>query len=187
MSKNKNQLIAEGITFGPFRTWHHRRTTGRVFQASFLQFVIDNIASRVTIDYVKVEGHVTTDYDDKKFFGPNSVVKYRYNFRCDFVSGELKETASAQVDFDPVTSTFTRARWPTKVSTIADQEEMKRLEAQHCDILRQLIARINAGDKDIACPQCGAIMSVRWISKDGKPFLKDIECPTKACWFVHYD
>lgn len=187
MSKNKSQLIADGITFGPFKTWHHRRVMGRAFRSAFLQFVIDNIVSRVTIDFVKVEGHLTTDYDDKKFFGPNSVVKYRYNLRCVFICGESKETASAQVDYDPTTSTFTSARWPLRVTTIAEQAEKKRSYEQYSEMLRHVVARLDAGEENIACPKCGAALSVSWTRKDNTRSLKEIKCPTRNCWFVHYD
>lgn len=180
--KSRQQMLEDGIRFGPFKTEHHRLTVDAAFKAAFLTFVMEQILPKVTIQFGQVDGHLRSGHDDERFFGPNSCVKFRYGFKCYFILGDEREEAKGTVDYDPDTKSFVGR---TEVDTLAAQAAELKQRGQILEILERIEER---GEENINCPECGKPLSIWKVDfGSGKPFVKDIGCPTKGCIRVHFD
>ena len=96
-----HDVLKQGITFGPFQTAHHRSIVNAEFQAAFLRHIARAIVPNLTIGTDRVEGTVRADYDDEKYFGPRSAVKFKYTFEGMFRQGERRERVDLKFEFVP--------------------------------------------------------------------------------------
>lgn len=167
----------EEIQFGPFKTEHHRQTVDERFKACVLDFIAKNIEPRLTVKPVKVEARLVAVYDDPKFFGPNSLVKYMYMLECLFTSEKGTEKGVASLEYDIETGTFS-PRSSSRVDTLALQRSREERQKTTWAIME----KVESGAKKIVCPYCGATLGVHRLN--GK--LKDIKCPTQDCICMHF-
>ena len=188
MSEKRMSILDEGIRFGPFNTEHHRDTVNAEFRTAFLRYVHERIIPMVTIAFTQVDGHLTTEYDERRFLGPNSAIKYRYDFKCSFILGDQKEEARAIVDYDPNEPSFSEPRWPASVLTLAEQARRQEHDRQLADVHRRIVD----GEDPIACPQCGAPLTIlaydrKRLFRKKTRFVRHIECQAHKCLQVMYD
>ena len=181
-------ILVAGIRFGPFETEHHRQVVDAAFEAVFLKYVSERILPMVTVDFTKVDGLLTTEYDHPRFLGSHSAIKYRYSFKCDFTVDDLKEEARVIVDYDQNTQSFSEPRWPASVDTLAEQARREQQDQWLADIHR----RVQDGEDPIYCPQCGKPLKVlaydkKRLFRKNTRRVKHIECPTEKCIAVIYN
>src|SRR5258706_3490473 len=126
-------VLRQGITFGPFKTGYHRNAVNAVFQEAFLRHLAREIVPNLSIPTDSVRGSVTALYDDPKYLGPNSAVKFKYHFEGNFLHGELKENVRLEFAVDP--GAGLRFEEPRVISLrdferMRDHEEEARLALQ---------------------------------------------------------
>jgi hypothetical protein len=66
------------IDIQPFKTSHHQQAVDARFLSRIEEYVRSQILPQLEIKE-NLSVKLSTDYDDEKFLGPNSVCKYRYN------------------------------------------------------------------------------------------------------------
>lgn len=176
------EIVQRDISFGPLKTEHHIHTMDERFRRSFLSFVEARILPQVEGQFSRVEGQVTSLYDDPKYFGPRSAVRFRYFYEFRFHSPDGVETVRGKLDYDPTTGSFTegRQRHP-QVDSFSAQRKRKDMMA----MVGAISERYRAGERDIVCPYCGSALSIWYLQH--RDFIKDIRCPTKGCLNVHFD
>jgi hypothetical protein len=179
---NRTKMLRDGISFGPFRTVHHERTVDERFRGAFLSYLENRVLGGVEGRVARVEGRVSSHYDDPKHFGPLSVVKFRYHYEIAFHSPQGVETARGDLDYDPSTVSFieTRQRPPVVDSLSAQGRRNDML--QKVELIEQ---RYRNGEREPACPYCGYPLSIWYIAE--RDFVKDIRCRTNGCLLVHFD
>jgi hypothetical protein len=99
-------VLKQGITFGPFKTAHHQSIVNAEFQAAFLRHIAEAVVPNLTIGTDRVEGTVRAMYDQEKYFGPRSAVKFKYSFEGTFYQGQRRETVDLGMAFEPLASGF---------------------------------------------------------------------------------
>jgi hypothetical protein len=173
------ETIKNGVHFGPFKTEHHRKVVDKIFQDHFFNYMELEILPKVEGQFDRVEGRVWSHYDDTKFFGPLSLLKFRYYFEISFHSGISKEIARGEVNYDKDHGTFTgTSKSPPHVDSLSHQK--KRLEMM--DQVKSIVQRCRDGERDIKCPNCNAPLSIWMIGE----MVKDIRCPNH-CIRTHFD
>ena len=179
---NGIEIVRQSILFGPFKTEHHSRTVDERFREAFFAFLESKFLPQVDGQFTRVDGRLTSYYDDQKYFGPLSVVKHRYFYEFRLHSAEGTETARGEIDYDPKTATFSESKVrPPHVDSLSRQRRMKDMTVK----ISSIIERFKAGERGLVCPDCGSVLSV-WYLEDRK-FVKDISCPTHGCLRVHFD
>ena len=178
----RTEIIERDVSFGPFKTEHHNRTVDSRFRRSFFSFLQDRVLPSVDGNFTRAEGRLWSYYDDPKYFGPLSILRFRYFYEIGFHSPEGLETATGEIDYNPATSMFgeTRIR-PLHVDSLVLQRKRRDMMEKVmviCDLFRK-------GQREFSCPYCGSLLSI-WYLKE-RDFLKDIRCPTKDCLRIHFD
>ena len=182
MSVRVMDILEKGIRFGPFETEHHRHVVDVEFRAALLKYLSERIVPMVTVDFTKVDGLLTAEYDAPRFLGPHSTIKYRYNLRCDFMVDDLKEEARVIVDYNKKMQSFSEPLRLASVLTLAEQAQREEHHQQIEDIHR----RVLDGEDPIYCPRCGAPLRIltfdrKRLFRKNTRRVKHIECPTDKC------
>jgi hypothetical protein len=178
---SKTELLEQGLAFGPFKTEHHQRSVDDRFRKALLSWLTINILPQVEGAFTRVEGRLYSHYDNPKFLGPDSILQHRYYFQIKFQSPEGTEEAWGEVDYDRAHDTFTPTKIkPSHVRTLSAQRHVREMQDQALRILE----RIRQGERDIPCPNCGSRLEI-WIMDND--FIKNIACPQKGCFLVHFD
>lgn len=120
--------LRRGTRFGPFRMEEHRRRVDRDFRRNVLQHIRRQAAKLLTIRWTKVMARVSTAYDEPRFMGPSSVVKYRYSFQGIFEGSGRRERLAFDFEFEPRPAGFKLTWSDPRVFTHAD--ELRRRAAQ---------------------------------------------------------
>jgi hypothetical protein len=128
-------ILKQGITFGPFKTAHHQSIVNAEFQAAFLRRLAEAIVPNLSIGTDSVKGTVSARYDEEKYFGPNSVVKFRYSFRGTFYQGNRQERVDFGFEVEPLPSGF---RLVFGEPTLTSARDFERHEEGERAALRRL-------------------------------------------------
>lgn len=176
------ELTERDVSFGPFKTRHHARTVDQRFRESFILFVRDHVLPFVEGAFHKVEGKVTSYYDDTKYFGPLSAVRFRYFYEIHFHSPDGSETAKGELDYDPAAATFRESR---RIPPHVDSLSLQRKRKGMMEKVMEITTRYRAGERELTCPYCGLLLSIWYLEE--RNFIKDIRCPSKDCLAVHFD
>jgi len=164
------------VSFGPFKTEHHTRTVDARFRTAFIAFVRDRILPLVEGSFTRVEGKLYSNYDDPKYFGPLSVVRFRYFFELAFHSPDGMEAARGHLDYNSGAATFSEVpRQPPHVYSLSLQRRRKYVGEKIIEIAK----RYREGERDMVCPICGSLISVLYLEK--RDFIEGIHCQTKGC------
>jgi len=178
----RKEILETSIAFGPFKTEHHNQAVDQRFRECFFTYLTEQVLPKVEGSFTTAEGKLTSHYDDIKFFGPNSILKNRYFYKITFRSPEGEERALGEVDYDRQHGTFIPGRIkPPHVRTLSHQRRIQDM----MDKCLSIVQRYRAGEREIACPYCGLPLSI-WYLED-RDLIKNIACPTKGCFNVHFD
>ena len=69
-------LIVDGLRWGPFQTSFHQNLVDDDFRKRLTSFVARNARDQLTVNPDRVKGSFVATYDEERYTGPNSVVKY---------------------------------------------------------------------------------------------------------------
>jgi len=172
--------IVDELTIGPFVTPERKREWERSLEDDLERFIQEQIVPQLTTDSWRAEGSFGTRFDDPRFYGPHSVVKHRYQLDLRFVSAEGTESIVLELDYDPESGDLKPLRKPLNVYTIPMQQERERKSKA----VSEAIERRLRGEEEIDCPFCGGRLTF-WI-QDFAPTVKQVVCPTKGCFWVHF-
>ena len=148
--------IETQIEYGPFQTTHHQSLVNDKFKQAFRVWICDRILPRLSGKATLIKGWIRTNYDHQKFFGPRSVVKYRYqaSLWCEVTDG--KEEVVATLDYDSDRTIFVERKDRCHVYTIAQQKDHQLLDRQIADV-KDEYAR---GQREFWCPRCQSAVKV---------------------------
>jgi hypothetical protein len=144
------KTLEEGIVFGPFATDHFRNQADAKFRSDFLNYVRKSILPRAKGKTPLVRGEVLAAYDEPRYLGPDSALKFRYSFGMLFSSAQGEEGTSGVVDYSRNTGTFSTGKQGLVCNNFADRKSYhdRRLTEE------RIAFRYRQGQRKILCPTC---------------------------------
>ncbi|HEX5222031.1 MAG TPA: hypothetical protein VFZ59_20885 [Verrucomicrobiae bacterium] len=101
--------LEQGVTFGPFRMPHFQEQVDDRFRRAFYNYIAQNVIPACDGKIDRIEGRVSSHYDQAEFANLGEVKsRYYYEIAC-FSPGGVEE-ASGELDYDPVTASWTPSR-----------------------------------------------------------------------------
>ncbi|MCW8133285.1 MAG: hypothetical protein KIS92_23275 [Planctomycetota bacterium] len=145
--------MIEGVVFGPFKSEHQLATVDAHFRAAAYTCLESHVLSKFESAFTRIKGGIG-GYDDPKYFGPNSLIKYRYFFGLHVFAPGVVEHANGILDYNPDSREMRLYR-----ATVESLEFQKQriIEKAYLTAVMWKAAR---GDSDIQCPYCRERISV---------------------------
>ena len=143
------------IKIGPFVTEHHKMVGDSAFRSALESWIQHEVYPRLSGITDRIEGSVTTQYDDPKFLGPNSAVKYRYELKLQCWIGEDYDEARATLIFDPDQQSFDEHP-NERLSVITS--ETRRAEEELFAAGDDFSAAFDDPNAELKCPSCQGIL-----------------------------
>jgi hypothetical protein len=106
----------------------HRHRIDRDLRRRVLEHVRQQAEKLLTIRWTRVMARVSTAYDEPRFMGPNSIVKYRYSFQGVFEHSRRRERLSFDFEFEPRPAGFELAWSDPRAFTHADELRRRALQ-----------------------------------------------------------
>ena len=161
------------IELGPFKTEYHRGLVDGLFKSDLARLLEEQICPQADHDIHRISGTVTSQFDEERFCGPNSLVRNLFRLELIFEGSDEQSTLSTDVVYEPAAFRFNvRKGHSLYLWTPARRRERERkLEA-----IKGVIDSILAGDRsNPLCPLCGS--ALRHID-DSLTF--DLACPNRC-------
>jgi ssDNA-binding Zn-finger/Zn-ribbon topoisomerase 1 len=167
-----------------FVTSFHRNLADAAWLSSLAQFIEDRLRALAAFKSLDAQGAVRPHYNEEKFMGPLSVIKYRFEVSVkvarDISSSDRYE---AQVEFDPVTARFSCSveHVDTAEKRALRAEQLRRRSELEVLSLKALDSKANFDRQ--RCPICHGSLRVQfypegsswayWCAADPHHFFSD--------------
>jgi hypothetical protein len=170
------------------RAEFHRRLAGARWTASLAHFLEETIAGHPEIQSSNAAGVIKSRYDDPRYFGPNSVVKYQFEvalriqLRGDFFR---RATFEASVQYDPNDESFRILRHSTSVDTPAIRRENKRIADAAAKMCKRIRANCSEEEaSEFRCPRCEGPIEIGFHPL-GESFV--LSCAKTECLYHSHE
>jgi hypothetical protein len=158
------------IEFGPFKTQHHNSVVDARFRQALYAWIRRRVFPELSSPPNRISGRLWSNYDDEKYFGPLSAIKYRYQLELvSHVAGGTDEV-NVTLDYGPSSGTFADDKVPLRVDTPAKKQDRNLQLTQVMDVF----ARYLRGERGITCPRCGGVLEIS-CSPNAK-IVKGVRC-----------
>jgi len=138
--------MEQAITFGPFRMAHLQEQIDERFRQAFFDYVVTQVIPRADGRIVRVEGKVTSHYDQPQFV-PLAEVRHRFFYELSLISPRGIEEALGELDFHAATASWTPSQ--TKAPAVNTLTKQRRRQALIESFGYELV-------RPAACPHCQA-------------------------------
>jgi hypothetical protein len=162
------------IQFGPFQTAYHKSAVDEVFREALSAFLERELLPQIEETYQRTQGHLTAEFNEEKYGGPNSAIRDAYRLEFSFIGEHGADEIKAQIYRDPKTGSF-RPRYKGRPLVLWTA---KRKAEEHAfrGAIEHLVQRILAGEiRECTCPRCSACLSLV-----DSPGLFDLSCPQRC-------
>jgi len=143
-------VLEDGVTFGPFETEHFRAQADGRLRTAFYAFVRSEILPRLKGPTPRVEGWLLAAYDHERHLGPNSALKFRYNFGLTFSSTKGEQSVKGGLHYDPSNGTFSTGSLKLFWVSFSSSE----INHMMMLVVDRVAYRYQQGQRNILCPRC---------------------------------